>query len=223
MAIIDIVKQAVLSLDIEQPSSLFSNTDRTSIELVETVNNAAQQILDEYDWSALIRIATVTGDGSGSFPLPDDYSRMVRDANLWTDGLTWNPSQQVSDFNQWLQIQSYQIDTWQSRWAVFGGALNIMPTLPTGQVLSFGYISNAIVNGADTTRFTADTDTFVLDDRLLKLGIIWNWKKSKGFDYQSELAEYADHMSKKRFRDRGAPQTIYSGRGYGWPTGVRFP
>lgn len=223
MAVIDIVKQAVLSLDLEQPSVLFSSTERTWQEMAEVVNTAAQQILDEYDWSRLIRTATVTGDGSGAFPLPSDYNRMVRDANLWTNGLTWNPSQQVSDFNQWLEYQSYQVDTWQSRWAVFGGELNIMPTLPTGEILRFGYISSSIVNGADATQFTADSDTFVLDDRLLKLGIIWNWKKTKGFDYQPELAEYAEDMSKKRFRDRGAPQTIYSGRGSRWPTGVNFP
>lgn len=223
MAVIDVIKQAVLSLDLEQPSTVFSNTDRTWLEMADVVNTAANQILNEYDWSRLIKTATITGDGSEGFQLPADYDRMVRDANLWTDGLTWNPSQQVSDFNQWLEIQSYNVETWQSRWAVFGGRLNVLPILPNGTILRYGYISNAIVNGADPTRFTADGDSFILDDRLLKYAIIWNWKKTKGFDYQAELAEYDQHLQDLRFYDRGAKQTIYSGRSWRFPTGVSFP
>lgn len=225
MTALSVVQQASLVLDLEYPSVVFSSTDRTWMEVGAMLNTCARQILEESDWTRLIKTATVTGDGVlNAFPMPADYDRMVRDANLWSTGWTWYPSQQVNDFNTWLQLNSEEIESWQSRWAVFGGSLNIKPTLGVAQVLNFGYISNAIVNGSDATQFTADTDTFVLDERLLKLSLIWNWKKAKGFDFQAEAAEYQVAIEKARIKDKGAPQSIISGRGYRWSReGQTFP
>lgn len=213
MTVLSVIKDVALLVDLEQPSVVYSSTDRTWLEMGAMANTCARQILEEYDWQRLIKTATLTGDGAlTAFSLPADYDRMVRDANLWGPTWTFYPSQQVGDFNQWLQLQSYAIETWEPRWAVFGGNLNIMPVMANGETLNYGYISNAIVNGADSTQFTADTDTFVLDERLLKLSMIWNWKKAKGFDFQAEAAEYSEAIGRARFKDKGAHQTIYSGR-----------
>lgn len=226
MQILPLVRSACLYIDLEPPSALYAATDRTAMELGDVVNTAAKQILDDYDWQRLIKTATITGDGTATaFDLPDDYSRMVRDAGLWGPEGYWDPSQQVVDFNQWLELSTYSIETWQNRWAVFGGQLNIMPAVATGEVMNYGYISKNIVDGSDPTAFVQDTDSFVLDDELLKLSIIWNWKAAKGFDFQVDMAKYAERLEKLRFRDKGAKQTIISGRftGYRWPTGQRFP
>lgn len=214
MNILAIVQSAVLSLDLERPTALYSSTERTWQEMGDVVNTAALQILDDYDWQKLIKTATVTGDGAlTAFPLPADYSRMVKDASLIGPNWRFYPAQQLQDFNVWLELQSYPIQQWQQQWMVFGGNLNVMPVLPNGDVLRYGYISNAIVTGSDPARFVADTDNFVLDDELLRLGIIWNWKKSKGYDFAAELAQYQERLEKLRFRDVGSRQTIISGRG----------
>lgn len=222
MNILAIVQSACLTLDLERPSALFASTDRTWQEMGETVNTAARQIVIDYDWQRLLKTALIVGDGmSMAFPLPADYSRMVKDASLV--GPTWRfyPAQQIQDFNQWLELQTYPIATWQQQWMLFGGNLNIMPILPLAEVLNYGYISNAVVSGADTSTFTADTDEFVLDDELLRLSIIWNWKSDKGFDFQADLAKYAEHLEKLRFRDVGSRQTIVTGRGARSWAGIR--
>lgn len=214
MNILAIVQSASLSIDLERPSTLFASTDRTMLEVGDVVNTAAKQILDDYDWQTLLKTATVTGDGiETGFTLPADFSRMVQDASLV--GVNWRfyPAQQMQDFNHWLELLTYPVETWQQHWMVFGGKLNIMPILPLGDVLNYGYISNAIVVGADSSQFTADTDEYVLDDELLRLSIIWNWKASKGFDFQTDLAKYAERLEKLRFRDVGSRQTIVTGRG----------
>jgi hypothetical protein len=212
MNIIQIVQSATLSIDVERPQTLYSNTDRTSLELTNTVNTAALQILDDYDWQRLIRPATIVGDGiQTAFPLPSDYSRMVRDASLIGPNWRFYPAQQLQDYNRWLELMNYPVATWEQRWMVFGGNLNIMPIMPLDTPLSYGYISTSIVIGADPTTFTADTDQFVLDDELLRLGIIWNWKSAKGYDFSSELAQYQQRLEMQRFRDVGSRQTIIGG------------
>lgn len=212
MNILQIVQSASLVIDVERPQALFASTDRTALELTNTVNTAALQILDDYDWQRLIRTATIAGDGiATSFPLPSDYSRMVKDASLIGPNWRFYPAQQMQDFNHWLELIDYPVATWQQRWMVFGGNLNVMPILPDTMPLSYGYISTSIVVGADPSTFTADTDTFVLDDELLRLSFIWNWKEAKGFDFSADLAKYQERLEKQRFRDVGSRQTIIGG------------
>lgn len=217
MNILEIVQSATLSIDVERPTALFANTDRTSLEIIDTINTAALQILDDFDWQRLVKTYTITGDGIGTaFALPDDYSRMVKDASLVGQNWRFYPAMQTQDYNQWLELLTYPIATWQQRWMVFGGSLNIMPILPLSDTLNFGYISTNLVNGSDASKFTADTDTFVLDDELLRLAIIWNWKESKGYDFAADLAKYQERLEKQRFRDTGARQTIVSSGRRGW-------
>jgi hypothetical protein len=224
MAVLDVIQSAATVTGLAIPSVVFSATDRTSITIANMVNACARQILEEYDWARLIKVATITGDGvATAFPLPEDYDRMVKDANLWGPSYTFYPAQQVSDFNRWLELQSYSVETWEPRWAVFGGNINVLPARESGDTLTYGYISNAIVNGTAST-FTADSDTFVLDERLLRLSFIWNWKKAQGMDFSAEFAEYQEALERARFKDPGARQSIISGRGsYSWPTGQVFP
>lgn len=223
MNILEIVQNASLKISVDRPATLFANTDRTSLELIDTVNTAALQILDDYDWQKLLKSAVITGDGVGTaFSLPDDFSRMVKDASLVGQNWRFYPAQQMENYNHWLELQTYPIATWQQNWMVFGGNMNIMPILPALDTLTYGYISTNIVNGADPTRFTADTDTFLLDDELLTLAIVWNWKDDKGFDFSTDLAKYQERLEKLRFRDVGSRQSIRIGgrrRGYGFPGG----
>lgn len=223
--IIDIVKSVAYEVGLEIPSVLYSSTERTWQKMGVMVNTCARQILEEYDWQRLIKTTTVTGDNVlTAFPLPSDYDRMVSDANLWGTSWTWYPAQQVFAFNDWLELQSYDIETWQPRWMLYGGNLNVMPIIATGETLTYGYISNSIVVGTDPTQFTADTDQFVLDERLLRLSLIWNWKKSEGRDFQPEAQEYAEAMGRAKFKDPGSRQTILSGRSrWRYPTGQSFP
>jgi hypothetical protein len=61
-----------------------------------------------------------------------------------------------------------------------------------------------IVLGNDTTKFTQDTDTFVLNDRLLKLGLIWYWKQQKGQPYAEDLETYQTALSQLIGADKGS-------------------
>lgn len=225
MSVLSCVQDASLSLGLPYPSVLFSSTERTWQQVQSAVNECARQILESYDWQKLKKVAVINGDGaSTSFPLPNDYDRMVKDANLWSQNYTWYPSQQIADVNQWLQMETWSIEPWEPRWSLFGGNLNIRPTLSTGQTLQYFYISNWVVNGS-AEKFTSDSDIFTLDERLLTLCLIWNWKKQQGQDYASELAEYEEALGRATWKDTGARQSIISGsrRGFYSRAGQTLP
>ncbi|MGR6730305.1 hypothetical protein, partial [Aeromonas veronii] len=64
-----------------------------------------------------------------------------------------------------------------------GDQILIKPVVPTGSTVKFLYITDNIVKSKDGVRkkvFTDDTDVFRLDERVLELGIVWQWKANKG-------------------------------------------
>lgn len=223
MTILDVVKGVAPKVDVEVPSVVFSSTDRTMIEMGVTANAAARQIARDYDWQILQKIATITGDGvQTEFPLPAAYGRMAKNATISGPSFTFRTTHQVTDFSEWVEMLSWSVDTWQPRWALFGGTINFMPVIPNLEVYRFPYISKWIVNGTQES-FTADTDSFVLDEELLRLSMIWNWKADKGQEYSKELQDYQEAMDSAMFNDKGGRTAITSGRGYRFPTGQVFP
>src|SRR5262245_43215022 len=83
MTILSVCRDAAILLSQDEPTTLFSTTDPFAKELRTIANESAAVIGEAYDWQILTKLATVTGDGSDtSFPLPDDYDRMVMKTNL---------------------------------------------------------------------------------------------------------------------------------------------
>jgi len=86
------------------------------------------------------------------------------------------------------------------------GEIHIKPALSTGVQVKYFYQSNLWgLNGSTPiSEFTADTNTFRIDERLLKLGIIWKWREMKGLPYAEDLATYERLLAKLAMRDKGS-------------------
>ena len=54
----------------------------------------------------------------------------------------------------------------------------------------------------------ADDDTFRLDERLLKLGMIYDWKMKKGSPYAEDMGTYSDAIANAMGRDKPSPIII---------------
>lgn len=87
--------------------------------------------------------------------------------------------------------------------------------------LVFDYISNYPVQAANGTlkeTFTADTDTFVLDDDLLELDVKWRYMQALAQDYAEARFEFERHFSVAKAHDLG-PTTIRAdgGKAFRYP------
>jgi hypothetical protein len=174
MTVLQVAQRAALRCGLEVPSVFFTNQTRTWQEMQVLVNDCARQILDEYDWQALKKVATITGDGVlTEFPMPDDYDRMVRDAHMWTNFTPFWNAQQVSSVDSWLAMEeSGFFSMVVPVWIIFGNLFHVRPALDTPDTLKYFYVSKFVVsdNGSPvgiSETFTADTQSFVLDERLL--------------------------------------------------------
>jgi hypothetical protein len=104
-------------------------------------------------------------------------------------------------------------------WIILENQMNFLPTVSVGNDARYYYVSNQwarSASGSPKALFDRDDDTFVLDDRLLTLALIWRWKSMKGLDYAEDIKNSDIALSQAMSRDKGS-RTIRKG---GWNSGV---
>lgn len=213
MTVLTALQSAMVKLVGRKPNTIFSTTNQTEVELADLVNEVATDIMKSHDWQALTKLQTITADGvTTDFDLPADYDRMVL-AQAIHDNATWfwnyTP---VSSLNEWLTLQS---GGWSAIapgwWILLQNQFKFYPAPATDG--RYAYISNQFGRSAPASgtgiispksAFTADDDTFLLDDRLLTLGVVWRYREQKGMGYAEDMANYETALSQAQARDKGA-------------------
>lgn len=240
MTVLSVVRDVCEVVGVLQPPSIFSGitSNRTMQEMLALANEMAQRITyDLRDWTLLKKAALHTGDGvTTSFNLPADYKRMLLTANVRKSTAPKQPLRFIPDYDVWLERRlANETDGW-GEWTIVGGKLLIFPP-PAGPIagppaipavtISYPYIDKNCVNvtgGTLGTEFLNDTDTFRLDERLLKLGMIYQWKSNKGSPYAEDMGTYGDALSLAMGKDGPSPIFIdrlpvssYARSSYPWP------
>lgn len=229
MTVLSACQSALVRLIGKRPSTVFSSQEQTVVEVADLVTEVATDIMKGHDWQALTKVYPITGDGFLTyFPLPQDYDRMVlaqgvSDANSWFWGYT-----QVPDLDTWLQIQNgfYLGVVAPGWWMLLENKFQFQPAPASGATASIPYIANTFARsstGVPQSTFAADTDTFVLDERLLTLGLIWRWRAQKRLEYAEDLQTYEIALSQAQARDRGAVVIRSNGRRRVGNLGVAWP
>lgn len=207
MSLLTVFQQACTSgIALEKPSAVYGSTTREHVELANIANEMAAMIAASHEWQILNKIAVITGDGTTEdFALPADFDRMLDKSQLWSTSLE-TPLSPISDRDQWLELDIKSFDFVINAWIIYAGEIHIKPALSTGVQVKYFYQSNLWgLNGSTPiSEFTADTNTFRIDERLLKLGIIWKWREMKGLPYAEDLATYERLLAKLAMRDKGS-------------------
>lgn len=203
MTVLSACQEAAIELSQTEPTTLFSTTDRFAKELRVQANKSAVAIMKRYDWQALTKRATITGDGSDTtFDLPTDYDRMAAKTNLASSASNIDLVK-ATDLDQWDYFQNHFSTPTPGYWIVLGGQLQVMPAPGSGVVHSYYYISRNVVSG-NQAAFTADGDTFVLPERLLTLSIIWRWRASKRLEYAEDMQNFEIAFGEETATDKGS-------------------
>lgn len=233
MTVLSAIAQACTTIGLDPPTVVFGSTAREYQELASIANEMAQAMaFDGHDWTRLKSLATLTGDGvQASFEFPNDYRRMLKKARLWPSSTPNGFLTHYADTDQWLGDTAYASGWVTNGWTIIGDQIYVRPTIPNASTVQFYYLSSNYAKAADGTPkaiFDTDTDTFRLDERVLKLGIIWRWRASKGLPYAEDMQTYETALANVVGADKGS-NIIMEGRqrfhgdvsiAYPWPLGV---
>lgn len=213
MTILTVMQNASMAVGLARPLAVFASTDREWREMQSVANEAAAGIAAAFDWQRLRKVHSFDGNGTDeSYPLPEDYLRMLKSGSMWSSRLRWSLNH-VVDADQWLEMTSLGFPQMNGNWTLFGDRLQMLPPVMSGETIKFFYVTSKIVKdgeGSGKPEFTDDGDSFVLSERLLKLAIIYLWKQLKGLDFAAELADFEQAMDQHMIADQGS-QPIRSG------------
>lgn len=212
MTILSVVKDVCLAVGVNPLTSMFAASiqPRTQAELLSLANEMAQRIAyDVREWTALKAINTFTGDGvKDRFPLPANYKRMLLTAQVYPSWAPGTPLLFIADSNDWLMRRLNNITGAKSEWTLLGNDMLIYPVMEVGQSASFVYLDKNCVKlnaGGAGDAFMNDLDEYRLSERLLKLGMIWQWQANKGSPYAESMGTYTDALMMLAGSDKPSP------------------
>ena len=147
--------------------------------------------------------------GQDAYALPSDYDYMIS-GTQWDRGFRWQIYGPLTPA-EWQVLKSGLSPTGpRRRFRLFGGMFHLDPIPYDSNLLVYEYYSTSFamaLGATSATAFTADTDTYVLLDDLMILGLKWRYRRAKGIDYSDEFKQYEDAMQREIGRD-GASQTL---------------
>jgi len=150
-------------------------------QMMAIANRVAIEIRDYWSWPELRLSETITLESAETlYDLPDDFRSMVPDSAWETNGsrpVEWP----VPDGRWYMYKNAAFSDGGVLRVRQYGLQIEVLDPVE-GAEFTFEYISDAMVRDTEDepkTRFTADTDTFVMDDQLFVLGVQAHWAETK--------------------------------------------
>jgi len=177
---------------------------------VVSANNTTKQIV-------MSQMANGTGTGSivlaqTAYDLPNDFET-ITDRTQWDKTKRWEMLG-PEDAQQWQWLKSGYISTGpRIRWRILDNQFQIWPPMNTNEYLGWEYRSKGwarSATGAIKNSFTADTDTTVLDDRIMVLSTKLKYFQIKSFDTSALTADYNRYLSVAKANDKGSPNLSFA-------------
>ena len=226
MTLLTIVQSAADVIGVPRPSTVVSSTDQQVRTLLALANREGEDLAARYSWQALIKEVTWSATAAEDQGL---LSSLISDGDF--DG--WILHRTIWNRDEDEPIRALTATRWQSYkatttpliyegWRIQNDRLYITPAPTAGHTHAFEYVSAhwcQSSGGAGQSAWAADTDTGVLSERLMRLGLIWRFKQAKGLDYAEDMATHERQVADAMGRD-GAKPTLYAGQGDDTPRAI---
>ena len=177
---------------------------------VVTANNTTKEIV-------MSQMASGTGTGAivlaqTAYDLPPDFET-ITDRTQWDKTKHWE-ALGPEDAQQWQWLKSGYISTGpRIRWRILDNKFQIWPPMNTQEYLGWEYRSKGWARSATgevKNSFTADTDTTVLDDRIMVLYTKLKYFQIKSFDTTALMQDYQRYLTIAKANDKGAPNLSFA-------------
>ena len=197
MSLLTLLADAAVELGFAAPSAIFTSTDATVKLLRVIASKEGKDLARRFDWQILQKEGT--------------FTTVAAETQVAAVTTTFSDFGHIVNGSMWDRTESRQVrgpltpDGWQQKKAataqitighyfrIRGGALLFFSTPPAGDSIYFEYISNKWCQSSALvaqTDWAADADTALIDEEIIRLGVIWRYRKAKGLDYGEDFRTY---------------------------------
>ena len=201
MSLLTIIQDAATDINLNSPSSVVGSTDAEVKQLFSLAKRDGADLMQRFDWQILTKEANFTTVATQTQTTLDacapDFYRMINETmNNRTQHWRCQGPLTPQEWQRRLSL-GVQVGVINS-FRIYQNQIWFYPIPPAGSDIYFEYISNKWVLAADgttyKTTFTVDTDTSLIDESIITLGVKWRFLKAKGLDYAEEFRSYESSL-----------------------------
>lgn len=231
MSLLSIIQGVCPNLGISKPTTVIGNTDSQIIQLLAIANEEGEDLASRYGWSSMTKVNTFTmalaesqGALNSTVVTAGDFDYILNDT-IWNRTLSepiYGPAAAVER----QTLAAFPVTGPYQKFWIRQGNLYINPAPTSADTGAFEYKSTnwcQSSGGTGRTAWAADTDTGIIDERLMRLGITWRWLKRKGLDYAEDFKTYESRVVDAMARDGGKPRLNMGASPYSRAPGVFVP
>ena len=202
MTLLTIVQDAMVEVGLSKPAAAIASTDPGVVATISMVNQTGLELMRRVEWQALQTETTFTSlaQASQTGAVPADFDRFINET-FWNRTLKRQVAGPLTP-KQWQARQASSIGGITDFYRQRGSAILIDPVPSAGNTMAFEYVSKYWVGGTKVA-MTADSDTSLIDENLLKLGAIWRYLKSRNMDYAEEYRTFETEVLNAAAKDGG--------------------
>lgn len=196
MTLLQICKDAADEIGIDRPSSVIANPQPHVQKLLRYANKCGIRLMKVVDWQILRKEQTFTSidNETQTGILPADFDRFIVET-FWdrsASKLLIGPITPV----EWQSLKATGY-TGDKKFIYRGGSVMTIPAFSAGSSLAFEYVSrNWCQSNASVAQaaWAADTDTGILDEELMTLGIKVLYLVDEGLPAAVAMKDFDDHF-----------------------------
>ena len=214
MSVLTVIAYVCGRTNVPVPATVLGNTDTQILQMLRLLEEEGNDLSRRGAWHGITFEATHTSlaaeDQGALTSIATNGFRDIKQGTLW-DRTNKLPILGPLSDQEWQTVKAMTTAGPRYQYRIRGGNLLINPTPTAGYTWAFEYVSKYWMLGIDGTTYkqyaTLDSDTILLPEDLIIMGLRWRWKKEKGFDYAEDFATYETQVKDALGRD-GAKKVL---------------
>jgi hypothetical protein len=211
MSLLTIIQDAATELKLVKPATVIGSTDPNAPQLLALANKEGKELARRFDWQALTKeatFATVASETQTTLSAigASDFDHIVNET-MWNRTQNWRVLGPLNP-DEWQRKKASAAQAAIGNWfRIRGDAILFYPTPAAGENIYFEYVSSKWCQssgGTAQSSWAADTDTALINEEIIRLGIIWRFRKAKGFDYGEDFRTYEAALENEFGADSGS-------------------
>lgn len=201
----DVMNKAARECRITPPTSWIAATSLSYMDLKDYLQDTVDELLERVDWpDPIARDTAVVGDGTADYDLPSDFKRLTRDPlTVYETTTTRRACIPVTTNGEWTYLNDIGSAGGSRYYRTSGNendgfAVEFFPTPATGDSITVSYISKnwLSLSGTAGATWTDANAILLLPERLIRMGVVWRFRRAKGLPYADRLNEYEAVLSR---------------------------
>lgn len=174
------------------PTAVVTSTDPQVAQFLALANEEGQTLSEATNWQALVKQGTFT---TLATEIQGQMSTIAPGCKFVTNDTIWNLALRMPVFGplspqNWTQQKAMFYQGPWNQYRIFDDQIHFLPTPVAGQACSFEYTTKYWTVAGTSEEFVSDTDSPLLDEKVMVAGLIWRFRQAKGLDFQADLTKY---------------------------------